>query len=30
MKGTRRRKLMIISVDLDEGDDEEEINDDFS
>ena len=30
MKGTRRRKLMIISVELDEGDDEEEINDDFS
>ena len=28
MKGTRRRKLMI-SVELDEGDEEEEINDDF-
>ena len=30
MKGTRRRKLMKISVELDEGDEEEEINDDFS
>ena len=29
MKGTRRRKLMTISVELDEGDEEEKINDDF-
>ena len=29
MKGTRRRKLMMISVELDERDEEEEINDDF-
>ena len=29
MKETRRRKLMMISVELDEGDEEEEINDDF-
>ena len=29
MKGTTRRKLMTISVELDEGDEEEEINDDF-
>ena len=30
MKGTRRRKLMMISFELDEVDEEEEINDDFS
>ena len=29
MKGTRRRKLMMISVELDEADEEEEINEDF-
>ena len=29
MKRTRRRKSMTISVELDEGDEEEEINDDF-
>ena len=29
MKGTRRRKLVMISVELDERDEEEEINDDF-
>ena len=29
MKRTRRRKLMKISVELDEADEEEEINDDF-
>ena len=29
MKGMRRKKLMTISVELDEGDEAEEINDNF-